>query len=646
MFPSRATIASYRSLGGRPCRGVQSITPTTQTWIANVRRRWAELGPTSDGGLRELAAALRARIIADSPLRAIPQVVESFALTAEALRRTHGIDYYDVQLAGGFALAAGTIAEIETGEGKTITAALPAVLFAWSARGVHVATTNEYLSQRDHDYLAPVYQKLGLSVGILQSAAAPAAKVQAYAADITYGPGYEFGFDFLRDQLALRNAHQQRLGDRLLRRLQGDDSQHVTVMQREPAFAIIDEADSVLIDQAGTPLILCGEKCQRVTSPALYAFARSVALQLTAAADYVHDDVKRIIGLTATGRQRIQSMYADRPAGQLARSWKQLIENALRSEFVLHRERDYVVHDDRVLIVDQQTGRIHDQRKWSGGLHQAVETKEQVSLSDENETQARITRQRYIGFYDTVAGLTGTAADSQAELREFYRLPVVRIPTHKPNARQSLPLRCFDSQANKLSAIVTDTLIRHRRGQPVLIGASTIEESVQMSERLKQHAVAHVVLNGLQDQSEADIVSLAGTSGAVTVATNMAGRGTDIQPDDDAIAAGGLHVVATQLSACRRVDRQLVGRAARQGEPGSCQIYVAAEDELIRTRAPDLAARIRAAAGPTGECDQDFSAPLRRVQSQAESSAQQQRRQLVAHDDWIESLQSTLARRA
>ncbi|QDV47835.1 preprotein translocase subunit SecA [Stieleria neptunia] len=646
MFQSRPCIANYRGITGQPKRGVQSVGKSTQDWIQRVRARGRQLESLDDQSFRASAARCRDRIRVRDDAVVLDNTIESFALTGEALRRTTGMSYYDVQLCGGFVLAAGTIAEIQTGEGKTITTALPTVLHAWSGRGVHVATTNDYLSSRDHDELKPVYDMLGFSVGLLQPQGPVEEKIEAYACDITYGPGYEFGFDFLKDQLAIRSRHQTRLGERFLRSLQGIDSHEATPAQRGHAFAIIDEADSVLIDEATTPLILAGGKSSAATSPALYQFARRISLDLSEDDDYIIDPIKRTIRLTPDGWKRIHQRFDSRPPGQLARPWSQLIENALRAERILQCDVDYVVQEGQVMIVDPNTGRIHDERKWSSGLHQAVEAKEQVEMTDENETHARITRQRYIGFYDGVAGLTGTASDSESELREFYRLPVVRIETNKPCVRQHLPLRCFDSCRNKFDAIADDAAGRSRRGQPVLIGTGTIQESKLLSRRLSEQGISHVVLNGLQDDEEASIVRRAGVSGAVTVATNMAGRGTDIKPDAGALAAGGLHVAAASMHACQRVDRQLAGRAARQGDPGSCQFYAAADDELIQSRGPDLAAEMIASAGPTGECRKDFSVALRRIQRQAEADALVQRQRMVAHDDWMESVQSSLARRA
>lgn len=627
-------------------QGVLRPHPASRHWIGRVRKRCQALVCLSEDAFSQAAATLQSKIEATANILAIDNVVESFALTNESLRRSTGMSYYDVQLLGGFALAAGTIAEIQTGEGKTITTALPAVLHAWMGRGVHVATTNDYLSKRDHDELLPVFERLGLSVGHLESQGPLADKTRAYACDITYGPGYEFGFDFLKDQISIRSRPNPPLGTRYLQRLRGVSFPETRLAQRGHAFAIIDEADSVLIDEATTPLILSGGQSSTSTATALYEFAKIQAASLTERDDYLLDLAKRSVRLTEAGWQRVYKAFSNRPAGRLARPWSQLIENALRAQHLFRRDVDYVVDQDKVLIVDQNTGRIHDERTWSSGLHQAVEVKEQVPVTPENETQARITRQRYTGFYAGIAGLTGTATGSETELREFYDLPVIQIPTHKPCVRKTMPLRSFDNCENKLCAIAKDSIVRSRTGQPVLIGTRTIRESIRLSEILQSDRVEHTILNGLQSEEEAAIVGQAGTAGTITVATNMAGRGTDIKLDARSLTAGGLHVAATEMHHSGRVDRQLSGRAARQGNPGSCQFFASAEDEMICANAPRLAAKMIANADRSGECNVDFSPAMRRLQSTVESESLRARREMVQQDAWMESIQSSLARRA
>lgn len=646
MFRTRRPICRYRTLTGHPQRGICEISSASQAWLKLVRQRAEALRTSSERAFSNAAATLRERLRTPQETLLVDHVVESFALTTEALRRSTGLIFHDVQLQAGFAIAAGVVAEIQTGEGKTLVTALPAALHACVGNGVHVATTNHYLSSRDCERMRPVYQSLGLTAATLSPHQTTDEKRQAYAAEITYGPGFEFGFDFLRDQVA-RQAEQRRpLGDAFLRRLDGSDPEHATTVQRGLSFVIVDEADSVMLDEANTPLIISGAAERHQTSLEAYTAARNAADALQAGVDYTHDASTHTIALTLRGLESILPLAESLPHRTLARRWEQLVTNALRAEHTLRRNVDYIIDEARIQIVDPHTGRIHPERRWSDGLHQAVETKENVPLSQESTTQARITRQRFLSLYSRLAGMTGTASGSENELRATFGVPVVRVPTHRPSQRKLLPMRLFASQESLDAAVIDDALRRHRRGQPVLIGTASIEHSKRLADALNRRAVPHVVLNGLQDQREANVIAHAGHSGAITVATNMAGRGTDIQPDPQALAAGGLHVIATGVHSNRRVDRQLAGRAARQGDPGSCQFLVSADDGFLTTAAPDLTDRIRSLADQDGECHADLSAEIDAVQRRAEQAAWQRRRQLVAHDDWFESVQSSLARRA
>ena len=645
MLERSVTIANYRDWIGRAKRSIAKPVERTDDWIRAVRKRCGELRLLGGDMLARAADDLRRSIEKSTDLVQAERVIESFALTTIALRRVHDVEFYDQQLAGGFVLAAGAIAEIQTGEGKTFTTLLPAVLHAMRGRGVHIATTNEYLSGRDCEQLRGVYEMLGLSVGRLATDASIDEKADAYRCDITYGPGYEFGFDFLRDQVAILNQTNDRLGTRFLRRLSGVDDRETTIMQPCRAFAIVDEADSVMIDEATTPLVLSGKHSRFAISPQLYHFARQVAMELSVDQDFEVNPANREVQLTESGSRKTQRRVCDRPPGMLARPWSQLVKNALHAEYVFRCDVDYVVNDGAVAIVDPNTGRIHTERKWTAGLHQAVEVKEGIEPSGENQTNARITRQRYLSFYDTVAGLTGTALDSEGEFRESYGLPVVPIATHKPCLRELIPLRCFSDCETKFRAIIDQVARRTQAGQPVLVGTQSIDESTRLSDHLDRLAMDHVVLNGVQDETEASIIANAGRTGQVTIATHMAGRGTDIKPDRAALLAGGLHVISTRISHCRRVDRQLAGRSARQGDPGSCQFFASSDDDLIKTYAPQLAAEMQKSARDDGECRQDFSKPIRAAQQSAEQDASTRRRQMVAHDDWIESVQATLAGR-
>jgi preprotein translocase subunit SecA len=614
--------------------------------VQAVRRRAAVLSGLSERSFRTAADALRAAIRTPTDATQTDHAIESFALTDEALRRVTGWQYHDAQLIASFALAAGTIAEIQTGEGKTILTALPAVLHAWCGLGVHVATTNDYLSQRDHETLRPVYASLGLTSACLLPQQHAHEKRTAYACDVTYGPGYEFGFDFLRDQIAARQSRRRPLGERYLRRLSGQSDLESGFVQRGLSYALIDEADSVMIDEAVTPLIVSGDPETEQTDAEVYRLAREVARTLQAGADFRVDPSSQRIEWTEAGLETLARSRGRVPSGRRTRRWNDLVLNAVRAEVLLRRDVDYVVDADGVVLVDPHTGRLHPERRWSGGLQQAVEVKENLSVTAETITRGRITRQRYLGLYPRLAGMTGTAAEGEAELREFYRLPVVQIPTHQPCRRRWLPPRVFVDRAAKLSALVDDARDRAARGQPVLIGTASIEQSRRVAECLQQHSIPHTVLNGVQDEREAAIVGQAGRAGQVTVATNMAGRGTDIRLDDAARSVGGLHVIGAEMHSSGRVDRQLAGRAARQGDPGSCQFFVSAEDEWLVRQDSRLAGRIRQAGGAAGECRVDVSAALARLQRKAEFNAWQQRREMVARDDWFESVQSSLARRA
>lgn len=639
----RNTIPQYRTLRRFAMPRTVATSKSTAALVHRVRQRETQLSRIGSAEFCRFATDFRARMKVSGDVTQSDLVVESFALTAEALHRVRSIRYYDVQLHAGFALAAGTVAEIQTGEGKTVTTALPAVLHAWSGRGVHIATTNCYLSGRDHSELAEVYQLLGLSSDRLRPQSSATEKQSAYACDLTYGPGFEFGFDFLRDQIARRVRARKPLGQQFSNRLRGIPDQDAMIMQRGLQFAIVDEADSVLIDEATTPLVLGGAVSEDSTDVAIIEYAADVAGRLQQDRDFAIDPIRAGIEWTESGVSAVERFATGVPTGGLGGRWLRIVENAIRARCLFHRDTHYVVRDRRVLIVDQNTGRIHAERKWSGGLHQAIECKEGIPLTEACDTDARITRQRYLGFYDKVAGMTGTALGSEGELREFYRLPVIPIPVHRPCLRRMLDLRTFASRKGKLRAIADESIQRSRNQQPVLIGTGSVEESESISNLLTGQSIRHTVLNGLQDAAEADVIARAGHAGMITVATNMAGRGTDIKPDCVAIDAGGLHVIGTQLHPCPRVDRQLAGRAARQGDPGSCRFYASADDPLVKFHAPELARDMRSDAGEEGECQSDFATRLSKAQDAATRNAVEARRQMIAHDDWIESVQASFA---
>ncbi len=567
--------------------------------------------------------------------------MRAFAFATEAVRRALGKRFYDVQLMGGIHLSRGRIAEMNTGEGKTVTTVVPAFLHSLYGKGVHVATTNAYLAERDCEELRAVFELVGISVGVLKESASPAEKEKAYRCDITFGPGYEFGFDYLRDQIALRSRQVRPLGQRHIRTMLGMLDTAWTPTQRGHSFAIVDEADSVLIDEATMPMILSSGQ-GKTPNPGLYELARDTALGLKLDDDYELDLKQKKLEFTSQGWSNLHQVLTGIDLLPLDRPWSRYVENALRAEFILRRDEDYVVRDGEVQIVDQHTGRIHDERTWRDGLHQAIESKEGVENTSETASDARMTRQRYFQLYDGLCGMTGTADGLERELQAFYGLSIVPIPTNRPNIRESWPLRSFIDSGKRNSAIVDDAVRIHRLGRPILIGTRTIRHSVKLSELLRESGVTHTVLNGVQDEDEAKIVGRAGVAGAVTVATNMAGRGTDIRLDSVALQAGGLHVMAAEHNLSPRVDRQLSGRAARQGNPGSSQFFVSLEDELVQSD-EELSAWMRRTVDNTGECRGDASVAIQRIQAKMEANAYEQRQRMVARDAWMDSVLKILA---
>ena len=573
-----------------------------------------EIEPTyvkmSDAELAACTPAFRERLEHGETLDDL--LPEAFAVMREASKRVLGMRHFDVQIIGGIALHNGMIAEMKTGEGKTLVANLAGYLNALAGKGVHVVTVNDYLARRDGEQMGRVYNFLGMNVGLLQNSMRPAAKREAYKADVTYGTNTEFGFDYLRDNMVSRAEDR---------------------VQRPHFFAIVDEVDSILIDEARTPLIISGAGTR---STETYAkFARAVK-HLRPEVDFELDEAKHTIAATEQGLRKVEQLvgidniYSDM-SGQLVNH----LQQALKAQFMFHRDKDYVVDGDEVKIVDEFTGRIMDGRRWSEGLHQAVEAKEGVLVREENQTLATITLQNYFRLYEKLSGMTGTALTEDAEFRQIYKLPVQPIPPNRPvirDDRDDLVYRTIDI---KFNAVVEDVIARHAQGQPVLVGTVSIESSEKLSGLLARRGIKHEVLNAKHHEREAAIVAQAGRLGAVTIATNMAGRGTDIllggNPDflsldilrDHGIdpasedttdeqraealaqakkicseekekvrAAGGLCVIGTERHESRRIDNQLRGRSGRQGDPGCTQFYLSLEDDLMRKFGGDKMASI------------------------------------------------------
>lgn len=609
--------------------------------VREARHRATELEQVSDRELRDLAATLRESSeqigSAISTEQRAAQHIAGAALVREAVRRVRRLKYHGEQLLAGIVLASGHIAEMATGEGKTIVAAIPAFLSWVAGRQTHVATPNSYLSLRDCKQIQPALEMLGVSVSLLPERNDLAGKKKAYQADVVYGTGYEFGFDYLRDQLSLRNQPPCALGSELLDALSGRARPALPILQRHRDFTVIDEVDSVLIDEAMTPLIL-SEGDDGLALPTPYLAARSLAADLVRG-DHFHVDLaNRQIRLTDAGRAHVFDWLERHPLGELRRSWDSYLVNALQAQYIFEQGVDYVIRNGEVQIVDQKTGRIFSERTWRDGLHQAIEAFVGVAITNERASAARITRQRFYQLYSSICGMTGTAETADEEFNAIYRLKTVLIPRHRPCRRVDLPDRFFATKDSKFRAIVAEIMERHRCGQPVLVGTRTIGDSNMLSMLLDSIRVPHQVLNGLQDADEAEIISRAGQYRAITVATNMAGRGTDIKPDERALAVGGLFVIGVERNESRRVDRQLAGRAGRQGDFGFSRFFVSADDELLQRFAPKLGKRLRRTAGKDGEIHDNYGPMITTLQHAAETKAFQLRRKMVEHDRWLDDI--------
>jgi preprotein translocase subunit SecA len=559
----------------------------------------------------------------------------AFALLAIAVERTVGFALHRVQLAAALALAEHRLVELATGEGKSVTATLPAALAAFRGRGVHVLTANDYLAVRDAAAFAPLYGWAGLRVATVLDGMEPAARRQGYVADVTYATHREVAADFVRDRLLRGGARD--LATLLARRLAGtaDAPRMEAAVQRGLAAAIVDEADSLLLDDATTPLLLSGGGGR--DEAALVAWADAVACGLAAGTDFVrtaHDDR---VALTAEGAAAIDAAGASASlAGIGPRDRRERVERALAARHAMRRDVHYVVEEDRVVIVDEATGRRMPDRAWREGLHAAVEAKEGVAVRATQDTIARTLFVRFFRRYARLAGMTGTAWEARRELRLLYGIETVRIPTHRPDRRTQSPPRVFASDADRWQAVVTEVGVARAGGRPVLVGTRSVERSLHLARLLDGAGIPHDVLNALSHAREAEIVARAGEAGRVTVATNMAGRGTDVPLAAGVAERGGLHVVATEAHASRRVDRQLAGRAGRQGDPGSAVLLASLEDELLRRHAPVFTAlAARAPRDAAGALPAPLAAALLDAAQRASERHARRARQhgLAAEDD-------------
>ncbi|MEZ6126933.1 MAG: translocase [Planctomycetaceae bacterium] len=557
---------------------------------------------------------------------------DAFALVRQSARRVLNMEHFEVQIMGAIALFEGHIAEMQTGEGKTLTATMPSFLRALPGHGCHVITVNDYLASRDCETMGPVLTRLGLTVGKIIENMEPDERRQNYACDVTYGTSKEMGFDFLRDRLRMGASPDDGPSLRkFVRTLQGGEAP----VQRGHYFALIDEADSILIDEARTPLIIGLTQPNDPGTVNLFRWSNRATYQLEPMADYVYEPERRSAWLTDAGCRKVVLMAKPSLMNSMdtERIYTQ-VEKALTARHAFEKDRDYVIVDDKIMIVDEGTGRIMDGRKWQDGLHQAIEAKELVPITAATGEAARITVQSFFRNYTNLCGMTGTAVPARRELKKTYNLKVTRIPTNRRCRRKGRPYRLFKTQAAKRNAIAIEIEKLIKQGRCVLVGTPSVDASEAVAAVLTERGIESRVLNARYHEEEAEIVKHAGEAGRVTIATNMAGRGTDIILEDSVKKAGGLHVIATEMHSSKRIDRQLVGRSARQGDPGSYQFFLSLEDELLRCREPKEVRRRQsiAIANRSGELGRSWLRYFNRVQRFLEKSHRKQRKNLLKQE--------------
>jgi preprotein translocase subunit SecA len=616
--------------GGSPRRGHR-----LRRFAGRVEALADALNELDEDALRRRVAAVRAALMVDGLADA--PVAECFALIREVCSRQLGLRHYPVQLMGGYAMLRGTLAEMQTGEGKTLTAVLPAVTVALAGAPVHVITVNDYLASRDAAYLTPVYAFFGLRVGLIVPDQESAQRAEAYASDVTYCVNKDLVFDYLRDRITQKRG---RAGARAVLDNWLAGPRHAAgsaALLRGLYFAIVDEADSVLIDEARTPLIISSD-VDDANGRTLYEQALALAASLESRTHYLLRARERSIELTDAGRAAVAD-FARGLSGLwgIARAREELVEQGLSALHLFQRDRHYIIADDKVQIVDEYTGRVMADRSWERGLHQMIEVKEGLDLSKRRDTISRITYQRFFRRYLCLAGMSGTATEVAPEMRSVYALDVLRIAPNRPVIRRDLGQRVFLDSDRRWAAVVERAAEMRAQGRAVLIGTRSVAASELASERLTAAGLVHEVLNARQDAREAEIIKEAGQPGRITVATNMAGRGTDIGLSPEVRAAGGLHVILSEYHDAARIDRQLFGRAGRQGDPGSCEAIVSLDDELFLAHASPLLGWLRARAAPTGLLPAHWGRLLRRhAQAAAERQNSRIRRQTVDMDKRVE----------
>jgi preprotein translocase subunit SecA len=587
--------------------------------LPRIARLEPELQKLGSEQLRKRSLSLRYRARSGEPLARL--LVEGYALVREAGRRTINMRHFDVQLLGGIAMFHRSIVEMQTGEGKTLTATLPLYLHGLLGKGAHLATVNDYLARRDAEWMRPIYESLGMSVGVIETMMSQPQRRAAYACDVTYGTAKEFGFDFLRDRLLLRRISEGQtdlLGGMLGK---GPAAKNEKPVQGEPYFSLVDEADSILIDEARTPLIISALPTEEERlAVECYKWSSTVVDQFVEDEDYEYDHEKKTAELSREGRQKVR-LLPKPPAMDTVGMVNiyQYIERAIMVDREYHLDRQYVVRDGEIVIVDEFTGRLAEGRKWRDGIHQAVEAKQGVEVTVETGQAARITIQDFFLRYEYLAGMTGTAMGSARELRRIYRCHVLPIPTNRPAIRRRLRDRVFGTTEAKWAAVVEEICELHAAGRPVLIGTRSIDKSEELSRLLEAAGIKHEVLNANHIAAEADIVAGAGQQGRVTVSTNMAGRGTDIKLGGGIAGLGGLHVICTEMHDASRIDRQLIGRCGRQGDPGTFRQYLALDDDLLLAglgpkKSDKLKARGEKSAGPFRRLRRLFRKAQRKVE--------------------------------
>ena len=569
--------------------------------------------PLSDDELKAAFSTLKESVLnGDKTLTDV--LVDSFAITREASKRTLNMRHFDVQLIGGMALHEGRIAEMKTGEGKTLVATLAIILNAIEGKGVHLVTVNDYLASRDATEMAPLYNFLGFSVGtILEDTHDPEVKRAAYNADITYGTNNEFGFDYLRDNMSYSLDQ---------------------MAQRGHNFVIVDEVDSILIDEARTPLIISGPTNRNMQD---YTNANRIALALIKDEHFTVDEKDKVVLITEEGITRAEELFGvENLYSAENSSLPHALDQALKANYLFEKDVDYVVNDGEVVIVDEFTGRLSEGRRFSEGLHQALEAKEGVEIKEETQTLADITFQNYFRMYDKLAGMTGTAETEATEFAQIYNLDVVSIPTNIPIKRKDLNDLIYKTETEKFDAVITTIKKLSKTGQPILIGTASIEKSELLHEVLKKEKIAHTVLNAKNHEQEGEIIKHAGAKGAVTIATNMAGRGVDIKVSDEVKDLGGLYIIGTERHENRRIDNQLRGRSGRQGDPGTTQFYLSLEDSLLRIFGSD---KIKSIMERLGVEDGEYieskmvTRAVEKAQKKVENMHYEGRKQIVEYDD-------------